>query len=109
MTITHDAAKQFTTLRDLIADTAADLSAANPYWTAGCLADALIRTGQLVLVDDEAVERVAVRLWRADAERAAPNVARSRNAEAFKNESTVTREKWIGLASAALAALQVEP
>lgn len=67
------------------------------------------RTGQLVLVDDEAVERVAVRLWRADAERAAPNVARSRDAEAFKNESTVTREKWIGLASAALAALQVKP
>lgn len=56
MTVTHEAPTQFTTLRDLIADTAADLSAANPYWTAGCLADALIRTGQLVLVDDGAVD-----------------------------------------------------
>ena len=35
----------FTNLRDLIADTAADLSNANPYWTAGCLADALIKKG----------------------------------------------------------------
>lgn len=32
----------FQPLRDVIADTAADLSNGNPYWTAGCLADALI-------------------------------------------------------------------
>lgn len=32
----------FKPLRDVIADTAADLSNGNPYWTAGCLADALI-------------------------------------------------------------------
>lgn len=29
-------------IRDVIADTAADLSNGNPVWTAGCLADALI-------------------------------------------------------------------
>lgn len=32
----------FKPLRDVIADTAADLSNRNPYWTASCLAAALI-------------------------------------------------------------------
>lgn len=36
---------EVTSLRDLIAEVAADLSADNPYWTAGCLADALIAKG----------------------------------------------------------------
>lgn len=44
------------TLRKLISDTAADVSAQNTYWTAGTLADALIATGKLVLIDDRAVE-----------------------------------------------------
>lgn len=106
MTITHDAAKQFTTLRDLIADTAADLSAANPCWTAGCLADALIRTGQLVLVDDGAVERVARAIkakWDA-----------AMHAEAEQSDGAMGYkegpwEEWQGEAEAALAALQVKP
>lgn len=46
-------------LRKLIADTAADLSAQKELWTAGDLAEALIATGKLVLIDDGAVERVA--------------------------------------------------
>lgn len=33
----------FQPLRDVIAATAADLSNGNPFWTAGCLADALIK------------------------------------------------------------------
>ena len=33
---------RFGTLRDVIAETAADLSNGNPYWTAGCLASALM-------------------------------------------------------------------
>lgn len=32
----------FQPLRDVIADTAAELSNGNPFWTAGCMADALI-------------------------------------------------------------------
>ena len=32
----------FSPLRDVIAATAADLSNGNPFWTAGCLADALM-------------------------------------------------------------------
>ena len=32
----------FQPLRDVIAETAADLSNGNPFWTAGCLAAALI-------------------------------------------------------------------
>lgn len=35
----------FAGLRDLITDTAADLSQSKPFWTAGCLADALIKRG----------------------------------------------------------------
>jgi hypothetical protein len=46
-------------LRKLIADTAADLSAQNPVWTAGELADALIATNQLVLIGPDAVEALA--------------------------------------------------
>ena len=45
-------------LRKLIADTAADLSAQKELWTAGDLAEALIATGKLVLIDDGAVEAV---------------------------------------------------
>ena len=37
--------KELNPLRDLIAEVAADLSGANPVWTAGCLADALIARG----------------------------------------------------------------
>jgi len=55
-------------LRKLIADTAADVSAQNPVWTAGDLADALIVTGKLALIDDGAVER-CVKAMRALAER----------------------------------------
>lgn len=47
------------TLRKLIADTAADVSAQNTYWTAGTLADALIATGKLVLIDEGAVDVMA--------------------------------------------------
>lgn len=47
------------TLRKLIADTAADVSAQNEVWTAGDLADALIATGKLVLIGPDAVEDVA--------------------------------------------------
>lgn len=41
-------------LHKLIADTAADVSVQNQYWTAGDLADALIATGKLVLIGLEA-------------------------------------------------------
>lgn len=51
-----------------------------------------------------AIEAVAVRLWRAEAERAAPNVAAMRTAKAFSDESLATRDKWLGLATAALTA-----
>lgn len=36
---------EVTNLRDLIAEVAADLATERPYWTAGCLADALIAKG----------------------------------------------------------------
>jgi hypothetical protein len=55
------------------------------------------------------VERVAVALWRNDAERAAPNVAKGRTLEAFAEQSEDTRLAWIGAAKAAIAALQVKP
>lgn len=38
-------APEQTALRELIEDTAADLSQAEPFWTAGCLAKALIARG----------------------------------------------------------------
>ncbi len=47
-------------LKQLIADTTADMSAANTFWTAGELAKALAETGRIVLIDREGLrERVA--------------------------------------------------
>ena len=56
--------------------------------------------------DGDAVERVAVSLWRHEAIRAAPNVAKGRTLQAFREDmNEVDREKWIGLARAAIAAM----
>ena len=50
-------------------------------------------------------EAVAVALWVADAVRAAPNVARYRNAASFKEQDANHIELWLGQAGAALSAL----
>lgn len=56
-------------------------------------------------VAEDVVERVAFALWKAEAERAAPNVAKNRTPEAFADESAETREKWHLMARAAIAAM----
>ena len=59
-----------------------------------------------VTVQDAArVEHVAFSLWKAEAERAAPNVARNRTPEIFLGELESTRAKWLSLADAALRAI----
>lgn len=50
-------------------------------------------------------EAVAVALWKREAERAAPNVAKGRNAVTFHDQLECEKGKWLGLADAALAAL----
>lgn len=52
------------------------------------------------------VEAVARAMWRAEAEKAAPNVARMRTAEEFSTMAPATRSHWLYLAQAAIAALQ---
>lgn len=59
-------------------------------------------------VGEDVVERVAFALWKAEAERAAPNVAKNRTPEAFADESAETREKWHLMARAAIAAITGE-
>jgi len=86
------------TLRKLIADTAADVSAQYTYWTAETLADALIATGKLVLIDDGAVDRVARAIdhelvWEIETDVLA---------------ASLTREEQIKVARAALSALGVK-
>lgn len=44
--------------------------------------------------------------WKAEAERAAPNVAKKRTLEGFADESPDTRYKWLHLAKAAIAAMK---
>lgn len=59
-----------------------------------------------ITVQDAAkVDRVACAMWKADADRAAPNVGRNRTPEMFANELDDTRAKWLGLADAALRAI----
>lgn len=47
-------------------------------------------------------ERVAAAMWKAEAMRAAPNVGKNRTFEAFQKCSEDERERWLGLASAAI-------
>jgi len=50
-------------------------------------------------------EACAVALWKREAERAAPNVAKGRNAEAFHDQNEPDKAKWLDLADAAIRAL----
>lgn len=54
-------------------------------------------------------ERVATALWMNEAERAAPNVARMRTAQAFAEEGEQVRDRWLGLAAAAIAEMEGIP
>lgn len=58
--------------------------------------------------DSDMVERVAFALWKGEADRAAPNVAKNRTLEAFADESADTRNKWHLMARAAIAATNGE-
>lgn len=61
------------------------------------------------MITDELVERVAHALWLSEAERAAPNVARSRTLAAFRESlRDDERDKWLGSARAALSASGLE-
>ena len=52
---------------------------------------------------DELIEAVAFTLWKAEAERAAPNVAKNRTPEQFRDDTREDeRSRWIGLARAAI-------
>ena len=52
------------------------------------------------------VEYLAFRLWRHEAERAAPNVAKQRTLQTFADQSPETVQIWMGFASAAIRALK---
>jgi len=50
-------------------------------------------------------EACAVALWKREAERAAPNVAKGRNAKAFHDQNEPDKAKWLDLADTAIRAL----
>jgi len=50
-------------------------------------------------------EELAFTLWKNEAQRAAPNVARSRDMPAFRDQSDETRDRWLNHADAIIAAL----
>lgn len=63
----------------------------------------------LPAITDAQIERVAFVLWKAEADRAAPNVGKNRTAERFADELPETREKWLYLAAAIRVALDPAP
>lgn len=54
-------------------------------------------------------ERIAHAMWRQQAERAAPSIARWRTPEAFRDADPQLRNEWLGYADAALAVITEEP
>ena len=54
-------------------------------------------------------EMIAFVLWKAEADRAAPNVGRTRTLAGFADESEYTRTKWLSLADAIRAAMDERP
>jgi hypothetical protein len=57
-------------------------------------------------VAESVVEQVAFAMWKAEAERAAPNVAKNRTLFGFQEELRETRKKWIWLARAAMPRIE---
>ena len=53
-------------------------------------------------------EHIAFSMWKAEADRAAPNVGKHRTHAGFTVAADAEREKWLGLADAAIAALKGE-
>ena len=53
-------------------------------------------------------EQVAFSMWKAEADRAAPNVGKNRIPSGFMVASDADREKWLGLADAAILAMMGE-
>tara|TARA_R110000868_G_scaffold118010_2_gene313155 strand:+ start:248 stop:718 length:471 start_codon:yes stop_codon:yes gene_type:complete len=53
-------------------------------------------------------EYVAFRMWKAEADRAAPNVGKNRTLDGFRVAAEAEREKWLGLADAAIRSMKGE-
>jgi hypothetical protein len=53
-------------------------------------------------LEGQTVENLAFVLWKAEADRAAPNVGKTRTPEGFAEQTADTRERWLFLARAAL-------
>ena len=51
-------------------------------------------------------ERVAFAMWKAEADRAAPNVGKNRTLDGFMVAAEAEREKWLGLADAAIRSMK---
>jgi len=47
-------------------------------------------------------ETVAFSMWKAEADRAAPNVGKHRTLEGFASASPAERDRWLGLAEVAV-------
>ena len=57
---------------------------------------------------DKLIEAMAIAVWRQDAERAAPNVAKLRTRQTWAELSELDQAIWTGFATAAYNALRAE-
>lgn len=74
-------------------------------WTYCCDAEEVVRALPAVQPDRE---HVAFTMWKAEADRAAPNVGKNRTPEGFAEAAEQERTKWLMLADAAIFALKGE-
>ena len=72
-------------------------------WTYCCDAEEVVRALPAVQPDRE---RVAFAMWKAEADRAAPNVGKNRTLDGFMVAAEAEREKWLGLADAAIRSMK---
>jgi hypothetical protein len=76
-----------------------------PRWMDGERIEYIRRDPAVILaaaLEGQTVENLAFVLWKAEADRAAPNVGKTRTPEGFAEQTADTRERWLFLARAAL-------
>jgi hypothetical protein len=80
-------------------------SASNNYFVSAAGADIAHAIRALPAVQPDR-EHIAFSMWKAEADRAAPNVGKNRTPEGFASAAEQERDRWLMLADAAIEAIR---